>query len=314
MRLAVHELRLPGPGAQSVPVIELDSGRPGPLAVVTANLHGDEATGVGAVHALSRRLGALLARGRVRLFPSLNPAGLAQGTRGLPGEELDPNRCFPGDPRGRSASRHAHALWTGILSGRPELVVDLHTDAADAVPYALVDRALRGPRGLEERCLELAAATGLLVVREYPAEEYLKSRLDQSLPGALVNEAGIPAITLEIGPRRWISPEAVGLATEATLGVLGAAGLLERAPTPLQRGERWRRAGGPRIGTSGVFVPLVRSGQQVEEGALLAEIRSLAGGISEVVVAPFAGLVLALAERAWATPGSALVTLAVRDL
>src|SRR5262245_34029288 len=97
MSASVTELRLPGPGARSLPVIEVGSGKPGPLAVVTANLHGDEATGVGAVHVLASRLDGLLARGRVRLFPSLNPVGLAQGTRGLPGDELDPNRCFPGD-------------------------------------------------------------------------------------------------------------------------------------------------------------------------------------------------------------------------
>lgn len=308
------ELRLPGPGGRSVPILELDSRREGPLAVVTANLHGDEATGVGTVHALAGQLGPLLRRGRVRLFPTLNPVGLAQGTRLLPGEEVDPNRCFPGDPGGRGAARHAHALWNAILAGGPALVVDLHTDAADAVPYALVDRCVRGPSGVEARSLELAEASGLMVVREYPIEEYVGARLDQSLPGALLNHAGVAAVTLEIGPRRWISPAAVEQAAGAVRRVLGAAGLLDPVASAGEGRARWRRVAGPRPAQGGVFVPSLRSGDAFEIGTPLAEIRSLSGRVVEVLRAPVSGVLLALAERAWAVPGAALLTLAVPDL
>lgn len=309
--MSIAELRLPGPGGRAIPILEVDSGRPGPLVVVTANLHGDEATGVGAVHALVERLRAGLLRGRVRLFPSLNPAGLAQSLRGLPGEETDPNRCFPGDPVGRPAARHAYALWHGVLAGEPELVIDLHTDAAGAVPYALVDRVIRGSRSLEERCLRLAEASGLLVISEYPREEYLRFGLDHSLAGALVNSASVAAVTLEIGPRRWIDPAAVDAACRAALGMLGAMGMVTVDPaTPL---ARLTRVQGPRPAVSGVFAPVVRSGEEVRNGALLAEIRSLGGDVLERLVASRDGLVLALAERAWATPGTSLITLAVRE-
>lgn len=306
------ELRLPKPGGANIPVLEVHSGRDGPLVVVTANLHGDEVTGVGAVHALAATLGEALVRGRVRLFPSLNPAGLAQGTRGLPGEEMDPNRCFPGDPAGRPAARHAACLWEAILQGRPELVVDLHTDGAEAVPYALVDRALRGPADLEERCMRLAAASGLLLVREYPEEDYLRYGLDQSLAGALVNAAGVAAVTLEVGPRRWISPEAAAHAAQATLRVLAALGMA-RVSLPAESAERWVRIQGPRPSAAGVFAPLARSGARVRRGEALAEVRSLGGDVLDRLLAPSDGLVLALAERAWAVPGASLVTFAVQD-
>lgn len=309
--MSTAELRLPGPGGRAIPILEVDSGRPGPLVVVTANLHGDEATGVGAVHALAEELREGLLRGRVRLFPSLNPAGLAQSLRGLPGEEHDPNRCFPGDPVGRPAARHAYALWHGVLAGEPDLVIDLHTDAAGAIPYALVDRVIRGPRSLEERCLRLADASGLQVVREYPKEEYLRFALDRSLAGALVNSASVAAVTLEIGPRRWISPEAVRQAQRAALGMLGAMGMVGAEPAEPQ--PRLTRVQGPRPANGGVFAPLVRSGEEVRNGQVLAEIRSLAGEVVERLVAGRDGLVLALAERAWATPGASLVTLAVRE-
>ena len=315
MSVDVAELRLPGPGARTVPVLTVNSGRPGPNAVVTANLHGDEATGVGAVHALTRRLEGLLRRGRVTLYPSLNPAGLASGVRGLPGEELDPNRAFPGEPAGKPVIRHAYAIWTDLLSRRPDVLVDLHTDAGGAVPYALADRVIKGGANLEDRCAQLAEASGLFALREYPVEEYLRYHLEQSLAGAMANHAGVPAVTLEVGPRRWIAQEAVAIATDAALGVLSAVGLTDTpAPVrPERRPGRWRRAAAPRPRGAGVLVPLVGPGDEVEAGEALAEVRRLDGELVERVLAAETCVVLALAERAWATPSLSFATLAVRD-
>src|SRR5262245_21517866 len=185
----VEQLRLTL--GREVPVIAVDSGRSGPTIAVTANLHGDECTGVAAVQALAALLPERLDRGRVWLYPTLNPAGLMHGTRGLPGEDQDPNRSFPGSPAGGPVARHVWHFWDHLLSRRPDLVIDLHTDAACALPYALVDRVVRGASALEDRCLGLAMASGLLVLREYPPVQYLKLNLDMSLPGALMNGPGI---------------------------------------------------------------------------------------------------------------------------
>ena len=315
MNVDKQELRLPGPGGRTVPVFTIQSSRSGPNAVVTANLHGDEATGVGAVHALLERLPSLLERGRVVLYPSLNPAGLAQGTRGLPGEDLDPNRAFPGDPSGKTVIRHAYAVWTDIMLRRPDMLVDLHTDSGGAVPYALSDRVIRGGGALEDRCFALAEASGLFALREYPTEEYARYHLEQSLAGAMANTAGIPAVTLEIGPRRWVSGEAVEIAVAATMGVLSAVGLVP-GPAPVRperRPGRWRRADAPRPKGTGLLRPCVKAGDAVAEGAPLAELRRLDGGLIERLLAPSDCVVLALPERAWTTPAMAVATIAVLD-
>lgn len=315
MNVDKQELRLPGPGGRAVPVLTVSSGRPGPNAVVTANLHGDEATGVAAVHALARRLEAQLTRGRVVLYPSLNPAGLAQGVRGLPGEELDPNRAFPGEPAGRPVVRHAYTVWTDLNLRRPDLLVDLHTDAGGAIPYALADRVIRGGPALEDRCFALAEASGLFALREYPVEEYLRYHLEQSLAGAMANQAGVPAVTLEVGPRRWISGEAVEIAVTAALGVLSAVGLVA-GPAPVRPERlpgRWRRAAAPRPRGTGVLVPCVKPGDQVAAGEPLAELRRLDGDLIEILLATEDCVVLALPERAWIGPTATVATLAVED-
>lgn len=311
MRREVSTLALPG-GAV-VPALLVDSERPGPTAVVTANLHGDECTGIAAVHALSSRLGEALVRGRVWLYPSLNPAGLAAITRGLPGEELDPNRGFPGLASGGPVSRHARAIWDELMSRRPELVLDLHTDAGGAVPYALVDRVLRGSPALEERCLALAAASGLIALREFPPDAYQKLNLDRSLPGALMNVAGVAAITLEVGPRRAIAPDAVELAVGAVLAVLGVSGLVRATPRAPPWPGAWRREAGPRATRAGVLVPVARPGDTLRAEAIVAEVRALDGGVLERLCAPRGGRVLSLVDRAWATAGLSCATLAVPD-
>lgn len=320
MNVDRQELRLPGPGARTVPVLTVNSGRPGPSAVVTANLHGDEATGVGAVHALVHRLESALIRGRVTLYPSLNPAGLASGVRGVPGEDLDPNRAFPGEPAGKPVVRHAYAIWTDLLSRRPDVLIDLHTDAGQAVPYALADRVVRASTGkggasLEDRCASLAEASGFFALREYPVEEYLRYHLEQSLAGAMANHAGVPAVTLEVGPRRWIAADAVEIAVVGALGVLTAAGLCQQpAPArPERLPGRWRRASSPRPRGAGVLVPLVRAGDVVQAGQPIGELRRLDGELIERLVAVEDGVILALAERAWATPAHTPATLAVRE-
>ncbi len=45
----------------------------GPVVAVTANIHGDESTGVAVVQELDRWLREHLVKGMVVLYPSLNP-------------------------------------------------------------------------------------------------------------------------------------------------------------------------------------------------------------------------------------------------
>jgi hypothetical protein len=70
----VQHAMVAGPGA-SVPVVVISSREPGATVAIGANLHGDECTGVGVVHALIRELPAALRAGSVVLYPSLNPKG-----------------------------------------------------------------------------------------------------------------------------------------------------------------------------------------------------------------------------------------------
>ena len=315
---AVEELNVSMPSGAPLPVLAISAPTAGPTVVVTANIHGDETTGIGVIHNLVRILPDLLLRGTVVMYPSLNPAGLTADSRTVPGDGQDLNRMFPGKPRGPASARHAHAVWTDIQARQPYALLDLHTDAAGAIPYAIVDRVVRvrDRRRIMAQCTRLADSTGLTVLREYPKERYLRYHLDRSLPGAMVNLAGIPAVTLEVGPRHRLDPSDAAIATGAALGVLTEVGLVNmpaRQDEFYMEGGPWRREGGPRTNHTGVLVPVVQPGNLLERGTPIAEVRTVRGEVLETLRSRASGFVVSLPERTHVVPGVACATVAVRD-
>jgi predicted deacylase len=232
--------------------------------------------------------------------------------------EADLNRAFPGKASGDKAQRHTWRIWRDIRSRAPDFLVDLHTDSGAAIPYAIVDRVVRGRRQAElfAECLRVAGASGLTVLAEYPRDLYLRYRLDHSLPGAVINTMGVPAITLEVGPRNYIPLEAVATGMQAILGVLAAVGVVDEPMTghvTRREGGPWRRASGPVIQSAGMFVPAVVPGQWVSSGELLGTIRNLDGTVAQHLRAPLTGFVVSLLERTWMQPSQTCVTLGVVD-
>jgi predicted deacylase len=292
----------------------------GPVVVVTANVHGDECTGLGAALRLAPLLEERLRRGVVHLYPTLNPEGLERRTRRVPHDDQDLNRLFPGDADGSPAERLAHAAWVDIASRMPTLLVDLHADAIGAMPYALLDRAVcrtgKERADLEGRVAELAEATGLTVLWEYPDERYSRYRLDRSLTGAAMNRLGCPAVTIEAGPRLSLDEAAVGTTVDAVLGILHGLRMVDDRPAPARSrvgGGPWRRDSGPRASVAGVLFPGVAVGRPVAGGDVVARVHGFDGALLEAVRADADGFVVSAAERAHVVPGVPVCTYATRE-
>lgn len=316
VRRRTTELELERRGAtrEVVPVSLLEAEAEGATVVVTANVHGDEATGVATVLELQRRLETLLVAGAVALYPSVNPHGLRLQQRPVPADGVDLNRAFPGDRSGRGASGVAGRLWADLERRAPDLVLDLHADSVVAVPYTILDRPVRlqaaDRQAMEAQLEQLAHAAGLLVLHEYPDDLYLRFGLDHSLAGAVVNQMGVPALTLEVGPRRAVDPAAVDVTVGAVLRILDHLGMVREAPSARRRPQgRLQRASAPRVRRPGVFVPVVRPGEAYGQGELLGVVRGLDGHARDEVRAERAGVVVSWAEGAWIDVGGVPGTL-----
>ena len=294
------------------------SGGSGPTVVITAGVHGDEVTGVAAARAvdqwLSRRKRI---DGTVVLLYCLNPSGLRKGQRGF-GSGLDLNRAFPGSRRGNGASRLAFRVWQALSDAAPAAVIDLHTDSPVSIPYVLVDRAVAvkgaARAGLEARAVQLAKATGLCWITEYPDAEYRRFQLDRSLAGAVLNSLKVPSITIEAGPKGVVSPASVDTVCEAVARCLAELGVVSSSSvsTAKAHGGGLVRAHAPRPKAEGLFVPCAEPGQSFKSGDLLGHVVSLGGQPDEAIVASFDGLVVSWASGAWVRPGMSLGTLGKR--
>jgi predicted deacylase len=313
-RTTTLELERRGATREVVPVSLLRGAEQGATVVVTANVHGDEATGVAAVLQLAERLETLLVAGEVVLYPSVNPHGLRLQQRPVPADGVDLNRAFPGDRAGRGATGVAGRLWADLQRREPDLVLDLHADSVVAVPYTILDRPVRldGERRqeMEEQLQVLAHAAGLLVLQEYPDDLYLRFGLDHSLAGAVVNEMGVPALTLEVGPRRAVDPASVDVTVGAVLRILAHLNMVREAPAARRRPQgRLQRTSAPRVRRPGVFVPVVRPGEAYGRGELLGVVRGLDGHARDEVRAEAPGVVVSWAEGAWIDVGAVPGTL-----
>jgi uncharacterized protein len=311
----VHRV-VSGPGGERLPLMIARARAPGPTVFVSANLHGDEVSTMAIVHELSRLAPSRLLRGALWMMPSLNPAGLRAATRMVPGDPLDPNRAFPGRARGSETRRLAAAIWAIIVESKADLVLDLHTDARSAIPYAVLDRVLRGDQLLRRRCEAAGLACGLTLLREYPTERYQAYSLDQSLTGAVVNTLGVAALTIELGPRRDIDPVAVEQGVSSVLSVLAGQDMVD-APSwvhPARRDDGpWRRETGPRVAKPGLLVPMAPAGVDLPVGRLLAEVREPSGRLLEQAHTTAPCFVVAFPDRAWIEAGAATATLAVLE-
>ena len=293
----------------------LETGTKGPKLVITANIHGDECIGFAVVVSLLERLPSLLKKGEVVLYPSLNPTGLRRMMRTYPEDGQDLNRLFPGDSQGSASQRHVHTIWSSIENYKPDLLFDLHTDSPLSIPYVILDRKISTTvsNTVLEEMEHLARHSGLTIVWEYRTPDYRRYKLEKSLSGTALNRLGIPSLTLEVGPRRFMDRDSITIATEAVLSMMSARGMLnEEYQSSHQPVEGiWYRGNGPVTHHAGVFVASVCAGDRVERNQLLGKVYSSTGVELEEIRSHFPALVLSLPAQCWVRELQSCSTLAL---
>jgi len=183
----------------------------------------------------------------------------------------------------------ARTIWSQVKPSA-DILLDLHNASILSVPFIIRDRVLYDGDGDRTRAEALAArldglahAFGLPVVNEAPPETYVKRELHRSVAGAAVNEAGIPALTLELGMGISVDWSAVAAAVQGIENTLIWAGMVEGKIRPL-KGIRIAAPGFPtreddsvRARATGIVEPLLTPGETFAAGDLLARMADLWG-------------------------------------
>ena len=321
---------LPTGGVERLPVLIAQGETDGPTLWVTASIHGNELNGMAvAQDVMTDDLPERLS-GTVVCLPNLNPAGLRRNARTSYYDDDDPNRYFPEAEPSRVGPPGVQEVidrrvYDAIVDSA-DAVLSLHTAQVHSRAFTIRGRVPYGEERTEEAASELAAeidalvdAFGVPVVTQFPQDDYEERGLNRSLAGSLVDVAGIPAFTPELGGHSVVEERNREAGVTGTYNVMKAMEMLpgdpeenEAAPDdpvefPVCR--HW----GPHTETAGVVRYRVEAGDLVEPGTPVADVVTPHGEVKTTVEAEHEGYVVARLEGGVAYENDALLSLAVRD-
>lgn len=141
-----------------------DSGKPGPVILITGGIHGNEPAGAVAAEQIRHWP---VAKGKVVVIPEANRPALAANSRYTPIYEdgkNNLNRNFPTKDRDATTPL-AEALWNFVVKVQPDWIIDLHEGYAihrqnsDSVGSSIICRATDETRPLFDHALAAVNAT-----------------------------------------------------------------------------------------------------------------------------------------------------------
>ncbi|MEQ8230671.1 MAG: succinylglutamate desuccinylase/aspartoacylase family protein [Gammaproteobacteria bacterium] len=276
--------------AIDTPVVVIRGERPGPTLCLTAAVHGDELNGVEIVRRVLAGLDAGELSGTVIGVPIVNLLGFTRGSRYLP-DRRDLNRYFPGHPRGSSASRIAYAFFTEVVLHCTRLV-DLHTGSFKRT-------------NLPQLRANLDDAEVRAFVERFGATSVLHKRGDRGTLREAATEAGIPAVTFELGEPATLQLRQVEFGVKALDTLLDKLGMVRRfrlwaEPQPIFYRSRWLRAF-----RGGILTSNLRVGAEIAEGQLLGEVINPLTNERSEIRSPYSGHLLGRALNQFVLPGFA---------
>jgi len=286
-----------------VSVMVAKGAAPGKRLGLISGVHGDEMSPMHTLQTVMNQLDpATMSGSVVAVFDLSRPAVEAMSRRwhssGRGIDLIDINRAFPGNENGPEIStRHAGLVFNRLLRPNIDYGLDFHTAATgmDATAFHLARMDLPEVRAMAEL---------------FPIDQIFDNFGENGLLANALIDAGIPALTPEIGRPRVFDLAMIELFVEGTLNVLKHHGIISGPMGRTGADTNILVADGmlPILCTHGGFVELlVDLNEAVTEGQKLAIQRNTFGEIVAEYTAPRAGEIGARRTDATAEEGTPIV-------
>ena len=273
-----------------VPIQIIHGAAAGKTLCLTAGIHGDELNGVEIVRRAAADVSAPELRGTVIAAPIVNLHGFQRSSRYMP-DRRDLNRFFPGRPAGSSASRIAHAFFGSVVA-RCDALVDFHTGSFHRTNLPQVRADLSRP---EVAALALDFGEEIVLHGSGAAGTLRRAACD----------AGIPAITYEVGEPVELSEPDIARGAKRIHALLGRLGMLAEQEKLTRMPEVYVRSRWVRVEDGGIMLARVEVGDRVREGDVLATVVNPVSSHSNVLRSPHGGRVIGRAVNQVVIPGFA---------
>lgn len=289
-----------------VPVIVAKGTRPGKRILFVAGVHGDELNPIGAVQATFASLDPGQMSGTAIAVIGPSREGVENITRtwtinDLGGAQINPNRTWPGRENGNTVERHSWLITHRLIRGNVDIGIDHHTGGTGVDFARFVFAYDKDPASVE-------------LGRLFPVDQLM---LDPGFEGTLeysMVQAGIPAVTTELGGPRGFHDEMVQMGVDGNHNVLVHYGVL---PGPMRQtaADRGYFTGNDMETVSAVaggFVTrLVGLNDAVTQGQKIAIQRDGFGDVVHEYVAPADGRIAIIGTDAATERGGRIATLLV---
>lgn len=286
-----------------VPIVVAKGVRSGKRIAMVTGVHGDELSSIDAVQRIMAELDPLEMSGTAIALYGVSRAAI-EYTRSqwaiaqCGGLLVDFNRVWPGDELGIDApTRHAGLLWNRLLTNNVDIAIDYHTISTGSEFSLFIYANLQRP-DIQQ------------IAQLFPAEQIKDDPGEGgTLELAFIN-AGIPAITVEIGGPRYFDTHKIALTVEGTLNVLKhhqiIQGSLGRTSQDVGTfvGDCFETI---RSSSGGFLEMLVDVREQVTPGQKVAVQRNAFGDIVAEYKTSVTGQVAAIARDAMSEPGARIM-------
>ncbi|MCK7544385.1 succinylglutamate desuccinylase/aspartoacylase family protein [Marinobacter bryozoorum] len=243
--------------SQPTPVLVVNGDKPGPVLCMTGAVHGDELNGIEIIRRVIYELDPEALSGTVVGIPIVNLQGFQQGSRYL-ADRRDLNRYFPGSEDGSLAHRIAHSLFEQVILNC-DMLVDIHTGSLKRTNLPQLRADMDNPD-----VVELSKGFDSMVV--------VHSSGGSGMLRKAATEAGIPAVTMEVGESMRIQEAHIDAGVNSLISLMEKQGMTARlfqwgAPEPVYYQSHWIRAN-----QGGILFSDVKLGAYVTEGTVLGTV------------------------------------------